>query len=327
MDSKYRVEKTEACERWDALVATSPSATVFSHAEYLAALRQPVARYFIYRAQEIRGGLLVVESPDGEHAVLHDFVVYAGLLFPPVAHKQNRAQITTERFELCEAAAAALPQQYKSVELALSPMVTDIRAFLWHNYGQEQGRYVPSPRYTAIAPIAELATTPTDASDLFAQCSAARRQEVRYALKKGVRTDEEFLPAEFTEYYAMTMARQNISVDVETLEGMRDLLIALGKAGKARMFVSRTAAGEIGSMAVMGLDQYRAYYLFGASDPALRDSHCGSAVLWDAFIALAQSGVAEVDLEGVNSPKRGWFKLSFGPQMQSYYELTLKTCP
>ncbi len=62
----------------------------------------------------------------------------------------------------------------------------------------------------------------------------------------------------------------------------------------------------------------------GASDPALRDSHCGSAVIWDAFVALARSGVAEVDMEGVNSPKRGWFKLSFGPHMQTYYELALR---
>jgi lipid II:glycine glycyltransferase (peptidoglycan interpeptide bridge formation enzyme) len=105
---------------------------------------------------------------------------------------------------------------------------------------------------------------------------------------------------------------------------MRLLIAGLGAAGKARMFVARTAQGEIGSMAVMALDQYRAYYLFGASDPALRDTHCGSAVLWDAFVALAGSGVAEVDMEGVNSPKRGWFKLSFGAELRVYYELTLR---
>ena len=324
MESKYRVEKAEAGERWDKLVAASPNATVFAHAEYLAAVRQPLSRYFIYRAQEIRGGLLVPESAGGESAALNPLLIYTGVIFPNVAHNQNRSQITTERFELCEAAAAALPTLYNTVELALSPGVTDIRAFLWHNYGQDTGRYIPDIRYTAVAPISELATTPTDNSDLFAQCSAARRQEVRYASKKGVRTEEEFLPQAFTDYYAMTMARQDIAVPAEQLEDMRLLIMALGAAGKARMFVARTAEGNIGSMAIMALDQYRAYYLFGASDPALRDSHCGSAVIWDAFISLARSGVAEVDMEGVNSPKRGWFKLSFGPVMQSYYELALK---
>jgi lipid II:glycine glycyltransferase (peptidoglycan interpeptide bridge formation enzyme) len=120
------------------------------------------------------------------------------------------------------------------------------------------------------------------------------------------------------------MSRQGIDVSNEYLDDMRHIITALGKAGKARMFVSRTAKGEMGSMAVMALDQYRAYYLFGANDPALRDTHCGSAVSWDAFAALAESGVRLVDMEGVNSPRRGWFKLSFGAIMQTYYELALR---
>ncbi len=324
MDSRYRLEATSLDERWDAFAAKSPNATVFSLSDYLAAIRQRVGLYYIFRNQEIRGALVVPESDDGENAAMNDLIVYAGVLFPPVAHNQNRAQITTERFELCEAAAASLPGLYKKVQLALSPGVTDIRAFLWHNYGQETGRYIPDVRYTAIAPIAELASKSADESDLFAQCSSARRQEVRYAAKKGVTTAEEFLPDEFTRFYAMTMSRQDIAVPAQHLEDMGRLVTALGKTGKARMFVSRAARGEIGSMAVMALDPRRAYYLFGASDPALRDSHCGSAVIWDAFAALAKSGIAEVDMEGVNSPKRGWFKLSFGPEMRTYYELSLR---
>ncbi len=323
-DSRYRVEKTELGEKWDAFVAKSPNATVFSRGEYLGAIRQKVGLYSIYRNQEVRGALVVPESDTGEDAALNDLIVYSGVLFPAIAHNQNRAQITTERFEVCEAAAVALPNLYKKVELALSPGVSDIRAFLWHNYGADAGRYIPDVRYTAVASIAELAEKSTDESDLFAQCSSARRQEVRYALKKGVTTTEEFLPDAFTRFYAMTMNRQDIAVPPEHLEDMGRLIAALGKTGLARMFVSRTAQGEIGSMAVMALDAYRAYYLFGASDPAQRDTHCGSAVIWDAFVALAKSGVAEVDMEGVNSPKRGWFKLSFGPEMRTYYELTLR---
>ncbi len=324
MDSRYRLERTSLDERWDAFVARSPNAAVFSRGTYLAAIRQRVGLYYVFRNQEVRGGLVVPESGDGERAEMNDLIVYAGVLFPPVAHNQNRAQITAERFEVCEAVAASLPGMYRSAELALSPGVTDIRAFLWHNYGRETGRYVPDVRYTAVAPVAELADADAQASDLFAQCSSARRQELRYAVKKGVRTTEELLPEEFTAFYAMTMARQDIAVPADRLEDMGRLIAALGKAGRGRMFVSRTADGRIGSMAVMALDQHRAYYLFGASDPALRDTHCGSAVIWDAFAALARSGVAEVDMEGVNSPRRGWFKLSFGPVMQTYYELALR---
>ena len=322
--SNHRLEKAHLDAQWDKLVAASPNATIFSHRAYLEALEGRFGLYYLYKKQEIRGGLVVAESANGESAVLHPFMIYGGVLFPNIAHKQNRAQVNSERFELCEAVAQGLPTLYREVELALSPGVTDIRAFLWHNYGEEGRHYQPDVRYTAEVPIAELATTPRDASELFAQCSSARRQEVRYAEKKGVHTEEAFLPEQFTQYYAKTMGRQGIEVPAAECAAMERLITALGAAGLARMFVSRTAQGEIGSMAVMALDQHRAYYLFGASDPALRESHCGSAVLWEAFTALARDGVQEVDLEGVNSPKRGWFKLSFGASMRVYYELGLK---
>ena len=53
----------------------------------------------------------------------------------------------------------------------------------------------------------------------------------------------------------------------------------------------------------------------------MRSQHTGTAVLWDAFNGLSDHGIREVDLEGVNSPQRGWFKMSFGGDLVPYYEL------
>ena len=87
------------------------------------------------------------------------------------------------------------------------------------------------------------------------------------------------------------------------------------------MYFSYTKNGSIGSAACFAIDHIRAYYLFGASDSNLRDSHTGTAVLWDSFAKLNHYGVNEVDLEGVNSPDRGWFKLSFGGDIVPYYHI------
>ena len=53
----------------------------------------------------------------------------------------------------------------------------------------------------------------------------------------------------------------------------------------------------------------------------MRSGQTGTAVLWDALGFLSRHGVGEVDLEGVISPRRGWFKLSFGGDLRPYYEL------
>jgi lipid II:glycine glycyltransferase (peptidoglycan interpeptide bridge formation enzyme) len=125
----------------------------------------------------------------------------------------------------------------------------------------------------------------------------------------------------FIDFYRRTMERQGEEVSPDTLDRMATLVAALLGSGAARMFVSKTSDHIAGSAAVYAFDHHRAYYLFGASDPDLRDSPTGTAVLWDAFGKLAATGIAQIDLEGVNSPRRGWFKMSFGGELVPYYEV------
>ena len=43
---------------------------------------------------------------------------------------------------------------------------------------------------------------------------------------------------------------------------------------------------------------------------------------WLAWSRLfTDHGIKHIDLEGVNSPKRGWFKLSFGGTLENYYSI------
>ena len=76
-------------------------------------------------------------------------------------------------------------------------------------------------------------------------------------------------------------------------------------------------------ISVFGWDCKRSYYLFGTSTENNLDRYKGSIAFWDAFIDQAKKGVTVVDLEGINSPQRGWFKLSFGGTLVPYFKLNL----
>ena len=321
-DPVYRLEETEANEKWDEFVLKSPTGTLFSLAAYLSAVGNPVRLFWCLRGIERRAAVVINENAAGQ-AVLDDFVIHNGLIFGPRANKQNRSQTISERFEIATDVAAALSQRYEHLELALSPQVDDIRPFLWHNYGTDGPTYAAEVRYTAYADLSGFAeaNAPEDIP-LFSEISYARRQEVRKGIKAGIVTAEDMDGAALAAFYALTMARQGIEVSQEkrdTLQSFTDSL--LGK-NMARLFVSRTPEGEPAALALFGWDNKRAYYLFGAGDPAHRNTPCGTTVLWDAFTALAKDGHALVDLEGVNSPRRGWFKLSFGAELAPYYQLT-----
>ena len=321
----YTFEECPLDGKWDAFVETSPTGTLFSLVEYMRAVPVPVRAFWCLRRQERRAAVVVNESADGSSTVLHDFIIHNGLLFAPQAPQQNRSQIISERFEIASEAAAFLAARYARVELALGPQISDVRPFLWHNWGTGKAMYQTNVRYTAYVDLAGFtgAGAPEDIP-LFAEISYSRRQEVRKARKSGVQTTEEADADGLASFYALTLRRQDIEPESQRLEELRFLASSLLQAGMARLFVSRMPGGEPAAMALFGRDAKRAYYLFGAGDPALRATPCGTAVLWDAFAALAGSGCREVDMEGVNSPKRGWFKLSFGAEILPYYQLVLE---
>jgi hypothetical protein len=265
----------------------------------------------------------VVESPDGSSAILDDLVIYSGIIFGAPTCGQSRSQRISERHEISTFVVKALADRYQTIEFAFAPSIDDVRAFLWHNYGQEFGRFKVDVRYTSYLSIADFSSAVSlENTEAYREATGARRQQIRYAFRDAVVTEEFYDVALFIDFYRKTMNRQGEIVPLEQLNRMAQLITALLDNGFAKMFSSRTAEGDRGSVAVYAFDIHRAYYLFGASDPALRNTPTGTAVLWNAFSTLASHGVKEIDLEGVNSPNRGWFKLSFGGLLVPYYSVS-----
>lgn len=323
MAKSYRLEAAGLDEAWDGFVRSSPDGTVFITSNYLAHIGRRLGLYHCYNVNELRAVVAVVESMDGASAILDDLVIYSGICFGAPTHGQNRAQQNSERHEIAFFIAAALADRYQRVEFALAPTIGDVRPFLWHNYGQEQGRYSVDVRYTSYLDISDFASAPTlEDIEAYKQATGARRQQIRYARRDGIITEEFSDVGLFVDFYRRTMERQGENVGLNMLDRMAALVAALLETGSARMFVSKTRDQIAGSAAVYAFDHHRAYYLFGASNPDLRDSPTGTAVLWDAFGALAATGIPQVDLEGVNSPRRGWFKMSFGGELRPYYQIT-----
>lgn len=322
MAKSYRLEAVGLGSEWDDVVASSPYGTVFTSSAYLAHTGCRLGLYQCYNANELRAVVALVESPDGASAIMDDLVIYSGICFGAPTHGQNRAQQNSERHEIGTFIAQALADRYQRVEFALTPAINDIRSFLWHNYGKEHGRYSVDVRYTSYLDISDFASAQgLEAIDAYKQATGARRQQIRYARRDGVTTEEYSDVGLFIDFYRRTMKRQGEEVPSENLDRMATLVAALLAAGTARMFVSKSRDETAGSAAVYAFDHLRAYYLFGASDPDLRNSPTGTAVLWDAFSKLAAAGITQIDLEGVNSPRRGWFKMSFGGELLAYYQI------
>ena len=317
----YRLEPAVLDDRWDQFVGNSPQGSMFCQRVFLSALNGSFRPFYVLKNNELKAAFLLMETP-GSRTDLHELVIHSGPMLAGADPQQNQAQALSEEFRVLSFIAAELPEQFAAVALSTHPDLSDLRPFLWHNYQSDGPKYKCELRYTAYLNIAGAdRDCPLDQNPVYRLANKSRRQEIRYAAKAGVTTVEEIDLELFASFYEAVFERRGLTPEPTTKE-VSGVMSSLSAAGLLRMFVSRTAEGQPGSIAVFGLDARRAYYLYGANDPALRDGHTGTAVLWDAFRALA-ADVSEVDLEGVNSPMRGYFKLSFGAELRPYHHVTL----
>lgn len=322
--SKYTFERALADDDWDQFIERSPQGTVFSSSVFLQATGQKLSLWKVFKNNEWVGVVVTGESDDGKSTCLIPFAIYGGIIKRQSSLNQPLPQIQTEEFRLIAAAIGHLSATYRNVQLGLCPELRDMRPFLWHNYGEDGDKFILDLRYTSLVSLENSGVSvDLDKNNVYKSSSKSRRQEIRYGVKAGVTTRSIDQIDDFMHFYEMTFARQGISLDREEHETVRRICIALQNKNMINMYGTYTAEDDLASIFVFARDSKRAYYLFGANHPSFRDSYSGTLGLFQSLNMLADTGCSEVDLEGVNSPKRGYFKLSFGGTLTPYYRVTL----
>ena len=323
--SKYRLERTHPGPAWDRVVETAPEGTIFSLSAFVEEMDATPALWLCHKGNQLAGAVALAEDrADPFRTVLAPHIIHGGIMTAPAAAHQNPAQALAEQFRATAACFEQLAGRYTELRFATAPALADLRPVLWHNYGTDGPKPALELRYTSYLPLAsDPDGTRMEKFVLYLGCNKSRRQALRYAQASGIAVQESSDLEAFLDLYARTFARQGLKMAPAEADFLRRVCTRLAAEGRLRMFAALTPEGDLGSMVVFGLDAKRAYYLYGANEPALRSDHCGSMALFHALHTLGQEGVAEADLEGVNSPKRGYFKLSFGGDLRAYYRVSL----
>jgi hypothetical protein len=312
--SNLSLRETSDLEAWDARLPRSPQATVFSSTRFLVAAGLPFRLFEVQDGARTVALLPVTEDDSRQHMVPPPYTPYLGPLCLHEPGLPNRQRVLDE-YRIGELLATELAARYRSVRLPLSWQFADVRPFLWHNYHAEGApRFTATPRYTAVLPLAGLS-----AETFPPRVRACRRQEWRKAAAHELRDDIEV--DDFLRLYALTFERQGLAVDASALARVRRITEAALAGGWGRLAGVFTGQG-LASATLFVFDHARAYYLFGASDPAARNSGAATRLIFDSVFDALARGLDELDFFGVNSPARGDFKLSFDPGLRAYFELS-----
>lgn len=321
--TKFSCEPPTTAEEWDCVVRISPQGTLFSESCYLSACGRDYSLFVIRQGRQIKAGLSVIHTEGGMGCELDDLVIHNGLMF---VHDDTKKGVRArfERFEISEFAIDFLDHHYDRIELALSPSFEDMRPFLWHNYHGSDNRFALDLRYTSYVDIGSLKGKEhsSEDSDCFRALETLRQRHIREAQKKGAKLVKSDHVNKLIDYYRALMERQDDPVPENKLSRMESLINTLVVNGKAAVYEVQNDQSQPLYTVVYGWDSKRAYYLFGAGHPETSEPYQGTFAHWGAFLNLANHiGVCEVDMEGVNSPQRGWFKLGFGGDLKPYYQI------
>ena len=68
-------------------------------------------------------------------------------------------------------------------------------------------------------------------------------------------------------------------------------------------------------------DDESSCYLYGSGDVEIKNRYAGSFALWKSIERSIELELKYIDLEGINSPFRGEYKLNFGGNIEGYYNI------
>jgi hypothetical protein len=324
-EAKFHWQPDPDPAEWDAVIANSPQGNLFCERLFLDLADVEYGLYLIRQGAHTKAGVCVVKGPGGNSCMLDDLVIYNGLLFLPDAQKKP-VRRRFEQFGLTEFAIEQLTNLFETVELALAPQIEDLRPFSWHNYHNPDPatRFSLNLRYTTYVDISDLARGgKPEESEVFCAMETLRQRHIREAGRKAGVVRRAVGCALLIAYYRALMLRQGEKPPEEKLARMEHLIDGLVAANRGAVFEVLNQSGHVVYLVAYGWDSRRAYYLFGAGHPDISEPWQGTVAHWAAFKDMAcRYGIAEVDMEGVNSPRRGWFKLGFGGSLVPYYQVT-----
>lgn len=240
--------------------------------------------YYVMKGNQIIGGFVgVIENGN---IIQAPHVIHSGILFAPHHEDKNTAQRHAAEYDITVFIIGEITRIYKEIEFNLSSEFKDMRPFQWYNYFSGR-KFQIDIKYTSFL------------IPCYAECNNSRQQAIRDAAPV-IRLIEKGDPV----YLAVQYNNKHGNSPIDIIKSLGDKLHIF-------QYKSDVLAVGVHSNVAYMLWQYGKEY--------------ATALLIGAMQTIQHKdySILKFDLEGINSPNRGAFKLSFGGSITPYYQVRL----
>tara|TARA_B100000795_G_C22797439_1_gene440076 strand:+ start:209 stop:1171 length:963 start_codon:yes stop_codon:yes gene_type:complete len=318
----YKIQKINDDTIWNNFIDQSPNGNIYFKSFFLDSLKDKVSKNFIIKGNQIKAGFVLVHDKD-LNIIDNENIIYSGIIFNKYEDKST-SSYNLDTFSITEFFVQHLVANFKNIQFNTVPDFLDVRPFLWHNYNKKKNVFKCYPKYTSFIDINNCSDEINDPKNLFNKMNTLRRRLIRKGIQNLTKfkttTDISYLVKSYENY----MIKQQSPVSSQKINEMKKLFKNLLDNKKLLIKIAYTKEGDAGYLCIFAYDLKVGYFLYGCPLVDKVENYLGSITFWQVFKDLKKKGIDLVDMEGINSPNRGWFKQSFGGVIKQYFEIKLK---
>ena len=255
---------------------------------------------------------------DKNNFIVSEPFIYSGIINHPKLNMKN-ARYNNEIFKLNELIVSEIFSNYKNLNINLPLNFLDTRPFLWFNYGEDnKKKFQVTPCYTSVINIKS-----KKQDEIFNEIDDVKKRDIKKALNdKDYKTSNQINLSLIKKFYEETMKKNNGSFNSYAFNKIFDFIQDQTKNNKVIQATTYYLEKPIYSVLFL-IDDTSSCYLYGSGDIETKNRYAGSLALWKAIEQSMDRQLCFIDLEGINSPHRGEYKLNFGGNIENYFNINL----
>ena len=320
--SKLKIKKCVSDDIWDDFIYSSENKNFLSLSSLINSSKTKCIKYLIYKEKEIVASF---------HIYIKDKkITSGGQLYTPINYKlnynSNKSSEYYKKFLILEKFINFLTKNYNYGEITLDYFSEDLRPLMWNNFNNSKKIFeIMEIKYTSVINLSNANKFDNyedlEKSTFYTLLSRSIKQQYKNSKKENLDFQESKNFKYAQEIMYITFKRQNNKVD-KSLNFYEKNFSKYHEKKQLKLFYT-LKKNKVLSFTLFGVVGDSAKYLHGGR--LLNDNKDYSLTynMISSILNLKKNNINFIDLEGVNSPKRGFWKLVFGGDIKPYYKFKL----
>lgn len=323
MEEKLKYEICKSNLKWDDFILKSENKNIFSISTFLNDTEFKSEKIFIKKNDEVLSSFNIYTK---NKKICDGNRIYCPLNFK-FFEKKNSSSIYYKKHNIIKSFINHITKKFTEGLFTFDSCTQDLRPFFWYNFDKQKEIFsIKEVRYTSILDIDcnfnKLDLDELINSRMFEKFSRSIKQQIKSSKNNNFEIKESVDLNTAFSILKKTFISQNKKVDFDVPKYL-EIYKKLIDEKRLKMYVIERNQ-KIISFCIFGIIKDYAVYLNGGRDGNSNEDYSLTYCLAMSAVKLSILGVKKIDLEGLNSPKRAFWKQGFGGTLTPYYKLSMK---